>query len=310
MERSSHRFSNQRHTMSTMTALNQLWRAVSHASLPKSSVSCHVRRLATTASAEAGRVALVQGASRGLGLEFTRQLLLRPGQSVVATCRDPGAAVELQGLRDAHPDQLTLVQLDVTDETSINDAAKRVADVHGHLDMLLNVAGVLHTPDGIAPETALARLNQSSLERVFAVNAFGPILVSKAFAPLLINAAKANGASSERPAVIANLSARVGSIGDNSLGGWYAYRASKTALNQLTKTMSVEFGRRKQLVSCVLLHPGTVDTDLSAPFQKNVKPEKLFTRELAVRQLLGLVDTTKMADNGSYWAWDGQTIPW
>lgn len=73
---------------------------------------------------------------------------------------------------------------------------------------------------------------------------------------------------SERPAVIANLSARVGSIGDNSMGGWYAYRASKTALNQLTKTMSVEFGRRKQLVSCILLHPGTVDTDLSAPFQK------------------------------------------
>ena len=114
---------------------------------------------------------------------------------------------------------------------------------------------------------------------------------------------------SARPAVVANLSARVGSIGDNRLGGWYSYRASKAALNQLTKCMSIELARRGK-VCCVLLHPGTADTALSGPFQRNVPPEKLFTRERTVRQLLGIVDRCTMADNGGYFAWDGETIPW
>lgn len=114
----------------------------------------------------------------------------------------------------------------------------------------------------------------------------------------------------ERPAVIANLSARVGSIGDNRLGGWYSYRASKAALNQLTKTMSLEFQRRKQPVAAICLHPGTCDTDLSAPFQRNVPPEKLFTRERAVEQLLRIIDSTTMADTGRFVAWDGSPIEW
>ncbi|GAB4819422.1 hypothetical protein N2152v2_006468 [Parachlorella kessleri] len=110
--------------------------------------------------------------------------------------------------------------------------------------------------------------------------------------------------------MVANLSARVGSIGDNRLGGWYSYRASKTALNQLTKCAALEFERKRQAVACILLHPGTVDTDLSKPFQKNVKPEKLFSKERAVRQLLDIIDRTTMRETGKYYAWDGQEIPW
>ena len=106
------------------------------------------------------------------------------------------------------------------------------------------------------------------------------------------------------------MSARVGSIGDNSTGGWLSYRGSKTALNQMTKTMSLEFERRRQKVASILLHPGTVDTDLSKPFQKNVPEGKVFPRDRAVRQLLEIIDRTSMAANGKYYAWDGSEIPW
>lgn len=111
-------------------------------------------------------------------------------------------------------------------------------------------------------------------------------------------------------AVVANLSARVGSIGDNRLGGWHSYRSSKAALNQLTKTVSVEFARRKDPIICILLHPGTVDTDLSRPFQRNVPDDKLFTAEFSVQKLLSIVDNAKSSDNGKFFAWDGQEIPW
>ena len=215
------------------------------------------------------RVALVQGASRGLGLEFVRQLLARPGQRVVATCRSPSSASELAELRAAHgPERLTVTQLDCTDEASVARAAAEVGATHSHLDLLVNTAAILHAGADVQPETALARVRQDALMRVHLVNAFGPLLVTQAFAPLLVAAAHASGANPERPAVVANLSARVGSIGDNRLGGWYAYRASKASLNQLTKCASLDFERRRQHVACILLHPGTVDTDLSAPFQK------------------------------------------
>ncbi|EFN56040.1 hypothetical protein CHLNCDRAFT_35335 [Chlorella variabilis] len=256
------------------------------------------------------RVALVQGSSRGLGLEFARQLLQRPDHAVVATCRTPSAARELQELQRQHgSSRLAVVQLDPNDEASIAAAAEHVAAQHSHLDLLVNASGVLHDAT-MTPETGLARVTMDSLLKCFQVNAAGHILVCKAFAPLLVNAAEAGGATPERPAVIANLSARVGSIGDNQLGGWYSYRASKAAVNQLTKCMALEFERRKQPVACILLHPGTVDTDLSKPFQRNVPPEKLFPRERAVRQLLQIIDRTSMQDTGRFYDWKGTEVEW
>lgn len=229
-------------------------------------------RLSTVAAANAEQstpqVALVQGASRGLGLEYVKQLLSRPGQRVVATCRDPESCTDLKQLKNEHREALELVQLDVTDDASIAAAVDQVSSKHSYLTLLINAAGILHIPGKLSPETALSRLESSNLQRVFAVNTFGPILVSKAFMPLLTHGAKEGATPREKSSVIANMSARVGSIGDNQLGGWYSYRASKTALNQLTKTMAIECTRRKTNVSCILLHPGTVDTDLSAPFQK------------------------------------------
>ncbi|CAL4891083.1 unnamed protein product [Urochloa decumbens] len=256
------------------------------------------RAFSASASAGAGGVAMVQGASRGIGLEFVRQLLRRSDQGrVVATCRAPASAAELQKLKEEHaPGRLTVLPLDVTDESTIEAAAASIAETHGSLDLLINSTGILSIPNVIQPETTLSKVQKSSL-----------LLAYEHMRPLL----KVGGCSETGRgfSLVANMSARVSSIGDNGLGGWHSYRASKTALNQLTKTASIELGR-KDNIACILLHPGTVDTDLSRPFQRNVPKDKLFMREFSVEKLLSIIDNVKKSDNGKFFAWDGQEIPW
>jgi NAD(P)-dependent dehydrogenase (short-subunit alcohol dehydrogenase family) len=247
----------------------------------------------------------------GLGLELTRQLLQDRGYGqVFATCRSPASATALATLASTSNGRLTVLPLDVTDEATIAAAAASVKASTGHVDLVLNAGGVLHIPGVMMPETGLARVSQAALTTCLAVNAAGPILVGRAFAPLLVAAEKAAGASEARPAVLASISARVGSITDNSLGGWYSYRASKAALNALTKTAAVEFGRKKQKVAALVLHPGTCETDLSLPFRANVPQGKLFTVQRGASQLLDIIDRATMAENGRFFAWDGQEIPW
>jgi short chain dehydrogenase len=125
----------------------------------------------------------------GLGLEFVRQLLDRPG-SVVATCRNPSAATDLQLLKEQHRHRLEIIQLDTGNEESIQSAAEQVSELHSHVNLLLNVSGILHIPGVMSPETALNRISMENLQRVFRVNTFGPILVCRGFAPLLIHAGK------------------------------------------------------------------------------------------------------------------------
>ena len=245
--------------------------------------------------------ALIQGASRGLGLELARQLAERDEvASVTATCREPDQAGDLQTLVDASDGKVFAERLDLTDEASIVTAAEAVRARTDRLHLLMNVAGILHGA-GVKPERQLGDVDPTALDRVFRVNAFGPLLVAKHFAPLFAH---------DEPAVLANLSARVGSIGDNRLGGWYAYRASKAAQNQFTKGLSIELRRRNRHIVVVALHPGTVDTDLSAPFQKGVKPERLFSKERAARQLLEVLEGLDESANGGFFAWDGQPIEW
>lgn len=247
----------------------------------------------------------------GLGLELTRQLLHDRGYDrVFATCRSPSTATALAGLAAGSGGRLTVLPLDVTDEATIGAAAASVSSSVDHVDLVLNAGGVLHIPGVMMPETALARVSAQALNTCMAVNAAGPILVGRAFAPLLAAAEKAAGATDARPAVLASISARVGSISDNSLGGWYSYRASKAALNALTKTAAIEFGRKRQKVAALVLHPGTCETDLSAPFRANVPPGKLFTVQRGASQLLDIVGKATLADNGRFFAWDGSEIPW
>ncbi len=246
--------------------------------------------------------ALVTGASRGIGLEFVRQLLAAPHVTrVFAACRRPALAPQLAALASQEP-RLRVVALDVADEAQVEAAAREVAADTDRLHLVVNAAGVLHeAAAGMAPEKRLADVRADTLAASFAVNAFGPLLVAKHFERLL---------GHRERAVFASISARVGSISDNRLGGWYAYRGAKAAQNMFTKTLSVEWARSRRNVTCVALHPGTTDTDLSQPFQANVPPEKLFSVERTVRQLLGVIDGLVPGDTGRFLAWDGSEIPW
>ena len=251
----------------------------------------------------AGGNVLIQGASRGIGLEFVRQCLAesRIGH-VLATCRSPANAADLAGLAASAAGRLTVLPLDVTDEASIATAAAATAHTVSRLHLVVNCTGVLHDATrGMRPEKRLADVRPESLARAFAVNAIGPLLLARNFEHTLAHADRA---------VFASLSARVGSIEDNRLGGWYAYRASKAAQNMCTRTLAVEWARSRRNVICVALHPGTTDTDLSRPFQGNVPEGKLFGVERAVSQLLEVIDRMQPADTGQFFAWDGERIPW
>ncbi|MBA0856163.1 hypothetical protein Goshw_024239 [Gossypium schwendimanii] len=268
-------------------------------------------RLQSFASAQKweGGVSMVQGASRGIGLEFVKQMLEKNGKGhVIATCRNPTKATALLELKNQFAERLNVLPLDVTVESTIEESARSITERYGSLNLLINASGILSIPSVLQPETTLSKVQKSSMMLAYEVNAVGPILVIKHMWPLL----KVGGllGTDRDVAVVANISARVGSIGDNRLGGWHSYRSSKAALNQLTKTISVEFARKKDPIACILLHPGTVDTDLSRPFQRNVPAEKLFTKEFSVQKLLNIINNAKQRDNGKFFAWDGQEIPW
>jgi len=185
--------------------------------------------------------------------------------------------------------------LDLTDEASIAKAALSVTEPR-----LVIVATGLLQDNEMTPEKRLADLDPGRIARAFAINAIGPALVLKHFAPRLPRQGKS---------VLAVLTARVGSISDNRLGGWYSYRAAKAAANQLVRTTAIELSARRKDAICVALHPGTVDTPLSAPFQKGVSPDRLFTPVFAAERLLSVIETLQPEQTGHFLAWDGRQIP-
>lgn len=198
-------------------------------------------------------------------------------------------ADQIEGaLRWSRPD------VDPTDEASIIHAAAAVDRV----DLAIVTTGMLH--DEIQrPERALKELDPANLTRTFAINTIAPALVAKHLVPKMPRDGRA---------VFAVLGARVGSIGDNSTGGWHGYRASKAALVMLIKNVALEYKRTHPQAIIVTLHPGTVDTAMSKPFQGNVAPEKLFTPAFSAEQLLGVIDRLTPADSGRHFAWDGNRI--
>lgn len=248
---------------------------------------------------------LIQGASRGIGLALTEAFLSDDGiATVFATSRHPHQSAELARLEREHPGRLRLLSMDITDEEAIARCAREVKELTSKLHLLFNVTGFLHdTSSGHQPEKSLRDLDPEQLQRSFAVNAIGPALVAKHFHPLFRHEVEGH-------CYFLNMSARVGSIGDNHLGGWYGYRASKAALNQLTRTLAIEMGRKAPSTICALLHPGTVDTDLSKPFQRNVPEDKLFDRALAARQLIEVIAGLSSADSGAFFDWAGEPIEW
>ena len=165
-------------------------------------------------------------------------------------------------------------------------------------DLVVVATGLLHEGEH-GPEKSMAALDPAWLARQYAVNAIGPALVAKHFLPRMPRSGRC---------VFAVLSARVGSISDNKLGGWYGYRAAKAALNQLVRSLAVEERRRNDRSIVVGLHPGTVDTGLSKPFQGHVRADQLFAPDRAAVQLLDVIDGLKAPDSGKLFAWDGSEI--
>ena len=227
--------------------------------------------------------AVIIGASGGIGAAFEAALIEEGAYDVVH-----GFARSRTGAQ----------HLDLTDEASIAAAAAHVAK--GPAPTLVIVAtGILHA-DARGPEKALRELDPAWLARVHAINAIGPALVAKHFLPITPKTGRN---------VFAALSARVGSISDNKMGGWHGYRASKAALNMLVRTIAIEERRRNDRAIVVALHPGTVDTALSKPFQGNVQPGRLFDTERAALQLLDVIEELKAPDTGKLFDFEGKEVP-
>jgi len=220
-------------------------------------------------------VAVVIGASGGIGAALA-EALAEEGATV------HGFARSFTGSR----------HLDLEDEASIAAAAATV----GTPDLVFVATGLLHDGDR-GPEKALRDLDPAWLARNFAINAIGPAIVAKHFLPVMPKAGRS---------IFAALSARVGSISDNRLGGWHGYRASKAALNQLVRTLAIEDKRRNSSGIVIALHPGTVATALSQPFRSGGRD--LLQPDRAAVQLLDLIDGLKAPDSGKLFAWDGAEI--
>lgn len=187
--------------------------------------------------------------------------------------------------------------IDYNNEASISEAAE-LATAEKPLDLIIAANGMLHDGE-LRPEKSLQDLSADKLHRIFKVNAITPALIAKHFLPKL---------NKEKLSIFATLSARVGSIGDNRLGGWYAYRASKAALNMIIKNAAIEVGRINNQAVIVGLHPGTVDSDLSKPFQSNIPEGKLFTPKCAAENLLAVLEKLTPEQTGKCFAWDGKEV--
>ena len=188
--------------------------------------------------------------------------------------------------------------VEITSDSAIAAAAAAVSALAQPVRLVIDATGFLHG-GGVFPEKSLAELDSRHMAEALAVNAIGPALLMKYFLPLL---------AEEGKAMFCTLSARVGSITDNRLGGWYSYRASKAALNQLVRTASIELRRRRPEAVCVAYHPGTVDSPLSGPFQKTGLDVQ--TPDAAAEACLSVLDRLSPANSGGFFDYTGNSVPW
>ncbi|KAK0543403.1 hypothetical protein OC846_006129 [Tilletia horrida] len=291
-------------------------------------------------------VAVIQGSSQGIGLALTRAYLAKSSMHVVALSRNPSNARDAilstdpsksllhentQDFADAlksADDRLTTLEVDIKHEDSIKAASDEVKNKFGEdsLRLLFNISGILQ------PEKNLQQVDAKTLLETFQINTFAPLLMFKHFAPLLpakpssFDATSsdkdlANGLLPAQSSVLASLSARVGSIGDNQRGGWYSYRSSKAALNQITTTLAHELKMRNRPALACALHPGTVRSNLSKAFTGGPggadkkggaakKKEGEFETWEAAEKLMGVIQGLSKDDSGVFRDWAGKDIPW
>lgn len=232
--------------------------------------------------------AAIFGATGGIGAALVRALGERGVERIYAGSRS-GIALDGPGV--------TPFRFDLTDEASIAAAAEEMRD--NPPELVIVTTGVLTLSDGTGPEKSLKQIDGAAMSEVFALNTIGPALIAKHMLPLFPR---------DRRAVFAALSARVGSISDNGLGGWHSYRASKAALNMLLKNFAIELGRTHDQATIIGLHPGTVDTALSEPFQSGLPEGQLTEPEEAAANLLGVIDGLTQRQSGKVFDWKGEEI--
>ncbi len=224
------------------------------------------------------------------------------GRAIVDILLDHSSVTAVLGTSRNYPavrhHKFSWVPMDLEDEESISCAAKTTSMQMKSVTLVILASGILHDKHFLKPEKSWTAIDRTNLLKIFSVNTIGPLLVAKYFLPLL---------SKDSKSVLAALTARVGSIQDNYLGGWYGYRASKTALNMAIKTLAIELVRRNPKALCVAIHPGTVDTPLSKPYQR---PEtKLFKPSKSAMNIIGVLNQLSTANTGNVYAWDGGRIP-
>ncbi len=241
------------------------------------------------------RNVVIFGASGGIGRALVEAYAGKAAvESVHAVSRSGNAAFAVDPSAE---DKISQHQADITSESDLEALAAQV----GTPDMVILATGILTDPEtGLTPEKSYRQQDMVAFEQVFRTNTFGPALVAKHFLGRMPR---------EGRCVFAALAARVGSISDNGLGGWHAYRASKAALCMLMRNYAIEVARKNRDAICVCLHPGTVDTALSAPFQSNVPDGKLFTPEYCAQCLMSVIAGLKPNDSGKQFDWAGKEVP-
>ncbi len=232
---------------------------------------------------------LITGSSRGLGLEFTKQYLEK-GETVLASCRNPDSAKELQELKNKYPDTLQIFKLNVAKEEERNKIFKEVKMNVDSIDILINNAGIVSGNE--EKSSVLGEIYKEDFSKVFLVNSIAPLLISEKFLPLLERSENAK---------IANITSQNGSIAKRNVGGKYSYAASKAALNMITKILSNDL--REKGITTLAIHPGWIYTDMGGP---NAPLQK----EEPVSEMINLIEKTTISDSGKFLDREGNELPW
>lgn len=250
---------------------------------------------------------LVAPSTRGLSLALTRHFLRSTDMPVFATHRN-GSSTEvhksiMSSLGNVDGRRLTLLPMDLSTENSIEGAAAQLSDKlpsDAYLETAIFTGGVLH------PEKNPTDLSELFIQESFRVNVISHLLLIKHFSRFLPSTSHLQNGTSKW----VHISARVGSISDNRRGGWYSYRSSKAALNQVIKTFDIQLQMRKAPTICVGIHPGTVKTGLSQEFWNSVPNDKLFEPEFAAGKVIGIINSLTDDHRGRVWDYAGKLVPW
>lgn len=253
---------------------------------------------------------LIIGGTGGIGKAMVQQLVATTANKPVDNNDNVDHSIRVfatyySSVPDIEAENLHWIKMDICDEQSIEQGVEVIKQHSNHIDWVVNCVGLLHTEQA-QPEKALRQMETNFFLKNMQVNALASMLIAKYVRPLLKNTQR----STDNPAIFATISARVGSISDNQLGGWYSYRMSKAALNMGMKNLSIEWSRSLKDTCVVVMQPGTVNTQLSAPFQANVAEGHLFSPAYSAESLLEVLSTMSAEQTGSFVDWAGESIPW